>query len=125
MVTDFGNGEALRACKPGDAGEALVELLPVFGITCRTIVFVVGGRRRSLGGASSSVFKASFGQGMLLGEPRTRGTQDAARRPWLCYDRMATNNLTDEGRDLLVLEQEGLPVRMRLSGGCGDAPTAS
>ena len=61
---------------------------------------------------------------MLLGEPRTRGTQDAARRTWLCYDRMATNNLTDEGRDLLVLEQEDLPVRMRLGGGRGDAPTA-
>lgn len=53
-----------------------------------------------------------------------RGTQSAARRPWLRYDGMVTNTLTDEGRDLLVLEQEDLPVRMRLSGGRGDAPTA-
>ena len=58
MVTDFGNGEALRACKPGDAGEALVELL---GLGCSA------GAWADHGAGASSGFYEAVGYELVVG----------------------------------------------------------
>ena len=110
MVTDFGNGEALRACKPGDAGEALVELL---GLGCSAGAWADHGA-----GATSGIHEA-VGYELVVGLlDRGRVDTEVGCETANWIELVAVTELTvSDGRNYLVVDLfKQWDVRVRAKG---------